>query len=157
MEEIVGATLISATITDVVVRESLFIRKIVDGEIERERINLDPLLSSGLLTVVQADNDNELNAFIDLAIELGDGEAMSAALAMSREWILVTDDRKAERLLHGQVQLRPTLAIVKEWAETNRISTSELRIALTGIHQRGYRPAVHHPLGEWWESIMSDA
>lgn len=156
MEDVLGASLISAAITDIAVREALYIRKIVDEEIERERVELSPLVASGLLKVVQADNENELNAFIDLAVELDDGEAMSAALAISREWILVTDDRKAERLLHGRVQLRPTLAIIKEWSEADHISTSELRIALTGIDQRGYRPASHHPLDEWWESIMSD-
>ena len=157
MAEIVGAMRIPVAVADVVVREALFIRHIVDGEFERERVNLFPLIESGLLTVVQADNEEELLTFIDLAVDLDDGEAMSAALALNRNWVLVTDDRKAERLLEGRVQLRPTLAVIRDWAEAHQITNDELRIALIGVDQRGYRPAGSHSHRDWWESVMPDS
>lgn len=155
MEEILSAMHTPAAIAVVVVREALFIRQIVDGQVENERVNLSPFIDSGLLAVVQADDEMELLSFIDLAVDLDDGEAMSAALAINRSWALVTDDRKAERLLGGRVQLRPTLALIKDWADAHQITNGELRTVLTKVDQRGYRPGSGHSHNDWWERVMS--
>jgi hypothetical protein len=68
--------------------------------------------------------------------------------------VLVTDDRKAERLLAGRVQLRSTLDLVKSWADGAQVDRLELRAILTAIYERGYEPSMQHPLKRWWESLM---
>lgn len=144
-------------VVDLVVDEALYIRQIVEGQIELERVDFGPLIGSGRLDVISAESDEELLTFIDLAVELDDGEAMSAALAIHRDCVLVTDDRKAERLLAGRVRMRSTLDVVKHWTELRQVPQQEVRAALIGIDQRGYRPARRHPLHGWWESILSDS
>lgn len=156
LAEILGTMNGPVSIADLVVKEALFIRQILDGEVEHERVNLVPFIELGLLDVVDANTEQELLTFIDLAVDLDDGEAMSAALALQRNCVLVTDDRKAERLLDGRVHMRSTLDVIRNWAEVQQIPEADLRAALTGVDQRGYRPASRHALYEWWEDVMSD-
>ncbi len=156
MDDIVRVLHPPVAVADLVAQEALYIRRVIDGELAKERVVLAPLIASGMLGVVQAETDQELLTFIDLAVDLDDGEAMSAALAIHRGWVLVTDDRKAERLLDGRVQLRSTLDIVKEWAAVREIGADTLRAVLTSIDERGYRPGKRHPLSEWWERVMAE-
>lgn len=156
MAEILTTIQGSVAVADVVVHESLFIRHVVKGEVERKTVDLIPIIEAGLLEVIHAEHESELLTFIDLAVELDDGEAMTAALAIHRDYVLVTDDRKAERVLNGRVQIRPTLELIKDWAESQRITNDVLCAALIGVDQRGYRPAAHHPLKGWWDDAMSN-
>lgn len=142
-------------VADLVVDEALYIRRIVEGQVELERVDLGSLVGSDRLAVLSAESDEELLTFIDLAVDLDDGEAMSAALAIHRDCVLVTDDRKAERVLAGRVPMRSTLDLVRHWVESERIARPDVRAALIGIDQRGYRPARRHPHHGWWESILS--
>lgn len=156
MDEIVRVLPPPVVVADLVVEEALYIRRVIEGEVAAERVDLTPLIDSGMLGVVQAETEQELLTFIDLAVDLDDGEAMSGALAMHRGWPLVTDDRKAERLLDGRVQLRSTLDVIREWAAVQRIGADELRAALASIDERGYRPGKRHPLSEWWEGVIAE-
>lgn len=154
--EILDAMPGPVAVADLVVGEAQFIRHVEDDQVQLERVDLDFLIESGRLDVIAAESEEELLTFIDLTVDLDDGEAMSAALAIQRDCVLVTDDRKAERILAGRVQMRSTLEVVKHWAEVRRIALPELRAALIGIDQRGYRPARRHQFYGWWESILSD-
>lgn len=156
MDEIVRVLPPPVAVSGLVVEEALYIRRVIDGELAKERVDLAPLIDSGVLSVIEAESEQELVTFIDLAVDLDDGGAMSGALAIHRGWPLVTDDRKAERLLENRVRLRSTLHVVREWAERERVGAEELRAALTSIEERGYRPGKHHPHGKWWKSIMSE-
>lgn len=156
MAEILDTMVGPVAVAQLVVDEALYIRQIVEGKVEPERVDFGPLVGSGRLDVLSAESDEELQTFIDLAVELDDGEAMSAALAIHRDRVLVTDDRKAERLLAGRVRMRSTLDVVKQWAELRQVPQPEVRAALIGIDQRGYRPARRHPLFGWWESVLFD-
>lgn len=156
MDEIVSVLGPPVAVAGQVVEEALYIRRVIDGEIGPVRVDLAPLIDFGMLSVVDAKTEQELLTFIDLAVDLDDGEAMSAALAIHRGYVLVTDDRKALRILKGRVQIRPTLEVIKDWAETQRIGSEALRAALNAIDQRGYRPGRRHPLHDWWEGVMSD-
>lgn len=156
IQDILDALSASVAVTDVVLGEALYVVHIVDGQAERERVDLGPLVQTGRMDVIAAESEEELLTFIDLAVDLDDGEAMSAALAIHRDCVLVTDDRKAERLLAGRVHMRSTLDVVKQWAELRQVPQPEVRAALIGIDQRGYRPARRHPLYGWWESVLFD-
>jgi len=154
MAEILATVPGPVAVCDLVVAEALYVRRIVDGELEREPVELAPFVADGRLFVLATDDEDELQTFVDLAVALDDGEAMSAALAIHRDCVLVTDDGKAERLLAGRVQLRPTLDIVKTWADRAEMDRLELRGILTAIYERGYEPPIEHPLKRWWETIM---
>ncbi|MBA2277398.1 MAG: hypothetical protein H0W06_06500 [Chloroflexia bacterium] len=145
----------SVAVTDFVLEEALYIRRVVEGEIEREPVDLVPLIASGALTIFSADSEAELQTFIDLTVDLDDGEAMTAALAIHRGCVLVTDDRKAERLLAGRVQLRATLELMRDWARTEGVAADEVRAALTGVYERGYQAPTRHPLKSWWDAAIT--
>lgn len=155
MAEILALVHGPIAIFDVVYEESLYVRRVVDGESEREPVHLMPLVDSGVLSVIGTDDEGELQTFVDLAAELDDGEAMTAALAIHRSYVLVTDDRKAERLLAGRVPLRATLDLVKSWVDIEEVDVATVRAVLTGIYDRGYQPPNRHPLKGWWDGFMS--
>jgi predicted nucleic acid-binding protein len=151
MTEILWTMPGQVAVCDFVAAEALYIRRLVDGVSEREPVDLKGLVSGGALEMLTATGEDELLTFTDLAVELDDGEAMTAALAIHRDLVVVTDDRKAERLLRGRVRLRSTLDVIKTWADHAAIEAHSLREILGAIDERGYRPPVAHPLKPWWD------
>ena len=155
MAEIIAAVSGQVAVADVVLQEALYIRRIVDGVSEHEPVDLTPMVASRVLSVIGTTDEGELQTFVALAVDLDDGEAMTAALAIHRTYVLVTDDRKAERLLAGRIQLRATLDLVKSWSEAQQVDDGTLREVLMGIYERGYEPPNRHALKAWWDRIMS--
>lgn len=153
MGEILLLVVGTAAIVDLVAQEALYVRRVVEGEVVKEPVVLGPLVESGRLTVITTDTEAELLTFIDLAVDLDDGEAMSAAIALHRNFVLVTDDKKVERLLAGRVRLRPTLNLIKAWADAVGAEPDSLREVLALIDERGYQPAKNHPYRQWWDAI----
>lgn len=145
-------------VSDVVSQESLYIRRGGGGDDAREaiRIDLASLVTQQLLTIITTSDDSELSTFIDLAQELDDGEAMTAAIAIHRRLTVVTDDKKAIRVLKtAGVTVTSSLHLVQAWADTNRVGPAELRRVLTDIRERGsYLPHRGHPLHAWWSGAI---
>jgi predicted nucleic acid-binding protein len=158
MGEIVATIAGTVAIVDVVRQESQHVHRGGNGEdrSELDPIDLDPLISAGAIQVLTSEDDAELMTFIDLTRELDDGEAMTAAVAIHRSGIVVTDDRKAARLLsENSVSHQSTLDLCKVWAETATETQESMRTALIAIRERGrYEPPRNHPLRAWWESIL---
>ena len=146
-------------VADVVAREAQFVLRGGTGEDARERepVDLQPLLNDGLLEVISSGVEEELLTYIDLSQEVGEGEAMTAALAIHRGCIVVTDDRKASRVLIARgVVLRTSLDLIRVWSESQIVTRAVLRTALTDLRQRGnYDLQRGHPLREWWDEVMS--
>jgi predicted nucleic acid-binding protein len=116
MDEILAACDGTVAIADIVAQEAQFVRRGGSGEdtAERDPVILTPMVDAGVIRVVTTDIEAELLTFIDLTRQLDDGEAMTAALAIHRGYVVVTDDRKAERVLtEHSVSVRPTLDLVK--------------------------------------------
>ncbi len=155
MGEVISTLPGRVAVVDLVLEEALYIRRIVEGDAELEPVDLSPLVTAGLLAVLSPASEEELETFVDLAVDLDDGEAMTAALAIHRGSVLITDDRKAERLLAGRVQLRPTLELIKAWAEAEHVSGDRLRAVLVAVYERGYQPSRRHPLKPWWDASLS--
>ena len=109
-----------------------------------------------MLEILSTDNEDELLTFIDLSLGVGAGEAMTAALAIHRGCIVVTDDRKASRvMLERGVALRTSLELIRVWSVRSRIPGDTLRAALIDLRQRGrYEPPRSHPLRDWWDVII---
>jgi hypothetical protein len=160
MAEIIASVQSPVAIVDIVERETQFVRRGGDGEDakEREPVILTPLIAGGGLSVISTDDEEELLTFVDLTQHLDSGEAMTAALAIHRRCVVVTDDRKAIRILTtNSVPIRSTLDVIKTWVDGQQIDLAAQRAVLLDLRQRGtYLPARSHPLRAWWDAVMTD-
>lgn len=149
----------SVGIADIVEREAQYILHGGGGDdaLEREPVVLSPLVATGMLSIIATDDEAELLTFIDLSGELDEGEAMTAALAIHRGGIVVTDDRKATRILTDRgVACRTTPDLIKAWSEVVGLEPLALRLVLIDLRERGrYEPFRAHPLREWWDAAIS--
>ncbi len=159
MAQILAATGESFAVADVVERESQFVLRGGSGAgaTAREPIDLQPLLDDRILEVVSAEEEDELLTFIDLSQEVDEREAMTAALAIHRGCIVVTDDRKATRVLLARgVNLHTSLDLIRVWSEIPAVTKAILRLALTDLRQRGhYDPPRGHALRGWWDEAIN--
>jgi predicted nucleic acid-binding protein len=140
----------------VVHQEVLYIRRRASEQEpeRRESINIGSLGAAGLIQVLRLNSEPEATAFVDLASEMDDGEAMTCALALHRRYTVATDDRKARRVLSGHaphVPIISTIAIVKQWTELAGVSRAELKATLLHIWSgANYYPGEREPLYAWW-------
>jgi predicted nucleic acid-binding protein len=122
---------------------------------DREIIDLSELADTGLIEILSPETDGELYSFLDFAIDLDDGEAMTLALAMHRDAVVVTDDRKAIQLAGDSIATVPSLETIKVWFETQEISAEQQRDILGAVQTRAsYTPGRNHPLRNWWDRIL---
>lgn len=159
MDRILVTSTDTPTVCDVVQNEAQFVRRGGQGPDARdlERIDLDPLLRAGILTVLSASTEHEFETFIDLvAFGLHAGEAMSGAIAIHRGGIVVTDDRAATtRLRQSDVSTMSALELVKRWADRERVTGDTLVDVLVHIRERArYVPATSHPFRLWWDTTL---
>lgn len=144
-------------IVDLVHGEAQSVRRDGLGEdaSERERIDLGSLLRAGSLRVVAPANDAELETFINLTLELDDGEAMTAALALHRGLAIATDDRVALRIIGNRAPIVSSLELIKAWVDIAALPWTEVAALLRDVRQRGrYIPHRTHPLRSWWDAHL---
>ncbi|MGD9892623.1 MAG: hypothetical protein AB7R89_21955 [Dehalococcoidia bacterium] len=144
-----------------VTREALFVLPHVGGNEPGppEPIDLPSLVVRGLIAMHSIDTAEEATTYVAFAAELDDGEAMTCAIAFHRTFTVVTDDRKAIRVLHWlapQVTVVSTLDIVRLWSARAGVDSTELRRMLTDIRDRArFVPRLDNPNRPWWDSIMA--
>ena len=124
---------------------------------EGDRLN--DQIESGSLVVVDFDSDDEAGRFLDYAAAIGDdGEAASLAVAASRGFAVVTDDKKARRFAGEETPSVPlvfTLDVIEHWSSEREVSPAELQAALESLQKHGnYKPARSHPLYDWWRNTL---
>lgn len=126
-----------------------------DERSARESIRLQPLVDAGLLRVETIQLEAEMATFVNFAVEVDDGEAITGALALHRHWAIGVDDKKARALFSREAagqQLFYTLELVKHWVEATTPSPAVISSVLRNIQRRAtYIPAKTHPLYSWWE------
>ncbi len=116
-------------------------------------VDLTPLISAGLLTVCQPDDQAELDLFTQYAtLFRSDGEAMCLAVAESRGWLIATDDRKAIRI--GQQAGLTVLSspqLMRMWADEAQPDQPMLAKALQDIEVLAqFHPNSTMPEYRWW-------
>jgi len=140
-------------------QEALFIlRKESEKEEQKIPVDISALISTGLIEVVSIKTDAEVETFIDLASELGDGEAISVSLAIHRGYCVATDDRKALRVISERTSISSvsTLGLIKQWAESTNASKTDIKSVLSFIWTgASYYPGERDPLYSWWREMMS--
>lgn len=147
-------------IVEEVRRESQFVFR--DGNDSTQRVRepviWDDFISSGLLTIVDDPSEAEAQTFIDLSVVLDDGEAMTGAIAFHREFGVVTDDRKATRVLSELgIEINSSLDLIAEWIEESRIPIEQAAAILLDIRVRArYLPPRTHGRYEWWVTTLGE-
>lgn len=159
VQDILAVVALPMVICDTVAGEALYLRRGGQGidASDRDSIDLGVWTATGRLQIISAETDEELETFVDLAVALNDGEAMTIALAAHRALVVVTDDRKAMRLASAYVPVTSSLALVKTWIEVDTIDAQAARAVLGNIRERArYIPHSQHPLRTWWEAILEE-
>jgi len=137
-----------------VAAESLYLRPLEPGG-KPEAIDLGPLVKGGVLTACAIQGPLEEEAYVNYAIELDDGEAMSLAIAQARNFALATDERKARRIIRENLPhllVISTAEIVHGWARTT--GRADAVRAVRSIETRArFRPPDTDPLSPWWSSL----
>jgi predicted nucleic acid-binding protein len=123
------------------------------------QFDLQSLIDQRLLTVVSTESEDEQNTLVNLAVYLDDGEAITGAIAIHRNWAIATDDRKALALfarIAPQIELISTLQLIKYWTDAENSTHEEIRNALYNMHLGApYEPKSSHPLYSWWQVHIS--
>jgi predicted nucleic acid-binding protein len=159
-EDILQATGKECRICVVVEKESLYLRPDDPHEETFESVKLDVLINSGLLTLCDIEGDYEAALYVDYASRMDDGEAMSTAIAVSRNYILATDDRKARRIFLESItdskRLTSTSELIRNWADNRLISPVRLKAVLTRIqHKANFCPPRRDPNFTWWNNACA--
>jgi len=145
-------------VVDVARREAGYVLRGGDGPdaTEREPLDLEPLERDGLLATLTAESEEELRTYIELTLEMDDGESMTGAIAIHRRFRVVTDDRKALRVLAERgVPCSTSLNLIKGWSEQMDVNAEVLRAVLLDLRQRArYLPHRTHPLRDWWDEVI---
>lgn len=142
-------------------KESLYIRKPTDHpqKYDYEPILLDPYTRNEQLKLVKLETELEKKLFIKLAERLDDGEAATFALAIEREMVVVTDDKKAIQVLKEvapNIEILTTPDIIKAWGESTKMKKEDIKLALENIRVgANYQPSQSHDLFHWWKSQIS--
>ena len=109
-------------------------------------------------TMIVALQDEEEELFLTLAAQVDDGEAITAAIAISRRWAIATDERKTSAVLNRiapSIRVVTTPELVKHWAEEAEIDGATLRDVLATIETTAhFHPWRSHPLYNWWRSSV---
>lgn len=139
--------------------EALFLRGENPSDVP-ERVCLGPLIEAGVLGRPDLENDAEKAAYVDLAADLEDGEAMTLAIAHERGLAAATDDRKARRIAAerygNSLVLVRTTEILYAWVQAANVDDVTLRAVRRRIEAIArFRPANDDPLRDWWAEAGS--
>jgi predicted nucleic acid-binding protein len=131
----------------IVERECLYIRS-ADGT-RVEELRPGQWINDGVFSECEP-SDAEGEIFVTYAASLDDGEAMCLAVATSRQWAVVIDDRKGQRLAAELgIPVITTCAIMEHWGREK--TPGEIAVALRKIETRArFRPAQDDPNYQWW-------
>jgi predicted nucleic acid-binding protein len=140
-----------------VAQEALFLRN--PDSVGREKINLERIVECGILEILTLESEAEKLRYIEIALDLDDGEAESVAIAECRHFALATDDKKARKVIQRRgmkIELWSTCALLQHWQSKCLVSDADMGRALANISSRAkYRPKFGHPDFEWWAKLLS--
>lgn len=159
IREILSVIAQNSMVCVLVKNESLYLRK-EDDINENESVDIDELINQGVIQICDCETIDEQELFVNLAASLDDGEAMSLAIALSRNWQLATDNKKARRIFRENNSnndfLISTTDLIKSWAESEPISDEIIKSILIKIERKAsFRPPKSDPNLQWWNDILS--
>ena len=139
-------------------KELLSLARADPADLEEDPIDLQPLILRGLIEIVAA-TDSEEAMSLRLTADphrLDEGEAISGAIALHRNWAVGTDDRRGTAVLlrlSPNIPVLSTPELLSHWATQVRPDADQLRAVLNQVQVRAcYQPARQHPFGQWWRN-----
>ncbi len=121
-----------------------------------ELIDLQPLVTRGLLLVASPESDDENQTFVSFAATLDDGEAITGAIAAHRNWAIGSDDGGAIRFFVRRappLQVITTPELIRFWVDAAMLPPDQIRAVLQRVRIRArYEPGTKHPLYHWWRA-----
>jgi hypothetical protein len=127
------------------------------GKVVTVPADLTLLIASGLLTVCDPENQQELDHYTHYAtVFRSDGESMCLALAEGRGWIVATDDRKAIRIAkQSGLTVVSCPELVKAWADASTPDQAALLEVLRDIQVLAqFKPNPSMPEYQWWRDRL---
>lgn len=125
---------------------------------QRERIDINPLIVSELVQVVDLTSEVEAATLVEFAARLEAGEAVTCALALHRGFTVASDERKVLNLLKQrtpQIRSRGTTELIRLWADRTLASDEQVREVLRNIRSRArFVPSKHDPCKGWWDNLV---
>ena len=143
-----------------IVSDEVYYLKSYDKPGERGLIKIQPYIDIGILLNCHIE-DSEVELLVNLSSQLDEGEAMSLAIAISREFDIATDDKKALRVFReaggDEIKIHSTLSLIRDWAESRNISEVDLQHILKRIKEMAnYIPRKTDSNYLWWDKMISD-
>lgn len=137
--------------------EGVFIRVAADSR-EVQRIDLTAPITKGTVRICSLADDAEHALYVELALNLGDGEAMALAIAKRRGWKVATDDRKARNKADAvEVSVVTTPELVQRWASNTARSRAEVAMVLRRIETLArFSPTENSPAAKWWRHLRDE-
>jgi predicted nucleic acid-binding protein len=118
---------------------------------DREPVDWQPLLTDGLVRVLERTHPQEFAEFVRLAQLVDEGEAAAAAAALHRGYDLVVDDRKARRVFADDLRLIWSLDLLHHLCSVGGVPATEISEMLLSIRRKAtYLPHKTHPRFDWW-------
>jgi hypothetical protein len=130
------------------------------GQMVKIPADLSGLITSGVLTICDPENQQELDRFTHYAMTFrSDGEAMCLAVAEQRAWVVATDDRKAIRVAQrAGLTVVSCPALVKAWADATGPDQARLNTILKDIEVLAqFKPNRSMPEYHWWIEELAKA
>lgn len=139
-EQILRASAEESSICFLVEEEHFFLRNETDVN-EIISVDLKPFIESRVIKRCNLDTDDERQMFVNLAVRLDDGEAMSLAIALSRNWRIATDDKKARKVFleyagGDSESLLSTSDLIAKWIRKEKIDEKTVKSILLMIEKK---------------------
>jgi len=156
VEAIIDSLPCAVFVADYVLTDEVI--KLEDEPFRSNAEGLQRCIDAGKVQIADFESATEQMRFIELAgvFRLDDGEAKSAAIAVERDWAIASDDRKIHTVIPRiapAIRLLTTPELIKHWSDTRLVDPRVLVEAMLSIECNArYRPARHHPLGDWWHN-----
>lgn len=135
--------------------ESIYLRPL-DANQQPDLVTLDQLFGNGVLRACDCANETEEQLYVNYALQLDDGEAMSLAIAHARNLPLATDEKKAKRVIKDNarhLRVVSTAEILHAWATGKTRAEISPVLQAIGVRAR-FRPPDDDPLSIWWNSFI---
>lgn len=98
--------------------------------------------------------ETEIDAYVQLARDIDDGEAATIAIARSRSLAMATDDRKARRVAVNMGLITPTgtTTILRQYAELANLTPQGIAELLNDVrNDASYIPRRTDENFHWWQ------
>jgi len=153
-----GSIFVSAEVA----RESMSIRKVDPADtslLTPSPIDLSQEISIALIKECRLETEEEIESYVQFAVQVDDGEASSLAIAKSRGWIVATDDRKAIRLAtESGIAVITTPELIERWAKNAGPNEYEIAQTIHAIERFArFHPRRGSPLYDWWTSMYLES